>query len=158
MQLQEAFMVRLEGLVVRMSSWQRAWQTRRARPLRSFDPSAGPKAKDPGGSGTAHQEADRGAQCAALPYRSWCPHCVRGKAVTSPHPRGGDKTEDPVEESGITTVSLDYCFVSGVDEDEGTAGDGPVLIIVDGKSGAMHALPTEKKGSVPWVVKWVVNR
>ena len=49
-----------------------------------------------------------------------------------------------MEETGITTVSLDYCFVSGGD-DEGQAGERLVLIVVDGKPGAMHELPIEKK-------------
>ena len=30
--------------------------------------------------------------------------------------------------------------------------------MVDGNSGAIQALPVEKKGSVPWVVKWAVAR
>ena len=43
------------------------------------------------------------------PFRSWCPHCVRGRAITSPHPRkGGEVERDPLVESGIATVSLDY--------------------------------------------------
>ena len=79
--------------------------------------------------------------------------------MTSPHPRRGAESEGSgLEETGVTTISLDYCFVSGENEDEGSAGERPVLILVDSKSGALHALPTEKKGSIPWVVKWVVAK
>ena len=61
--------------------------------------------------------------CLHWPFRSWCPHCVRAKAVTSPHPRKYDEvTRDSLEETGVTTVSLDYCFVSGSNDDEGAAG------------------------------------
>jgi len=42
-----------------------------------------------------------------------------------------------MEETGITTVSLDYYFVSGENDDDGGAGERPVFIMVDGNSGAM---------------------
>ena len=97
--------------------------------------------------------------CLHWPFRSWCPHCVRGKAVTSPHPRKYDGvTSDGLEATGVTTVSLDYCFVSGSNEDEGTADERPVLVVVDSKSSSMYALPTERKGVIPWVLKWIVEK
>ena len=40
-----------------------------------------------------------------LPYRSWCPHCVRGKAKGKPHKRR--KQED----KEVPTVALDYMFM-----------------------------------------------
>ena len=65
--------------------------------------------------------------CLHWPFRSWCPHCVRGKAVTAPHPRKYDEVvKDGLEDTGITTLSLDYCFVSGSNEDEGTANEAGV--------------------------------
>ena len=46
--------------------------------------------------------------CLHWPFRSWCPHCVRAKAVTAPHPRRYDQvTSDGLEDTGITTISLD---------------------------------------------------
>ena len=73
--------------------------------------------------------------CLHWPFRSWCPHCVRGKAVTAPHPRKYDEVvKDGLEDTGITTLSLDYCFVSGSNEDEGMASERPVLIMVDCKN------------------------
>ena len=45
-----------------------------------------------------------------LEYRSWCPHCVAGKGISTQHrQRIGDK-----EELGIT-LSLDYCFMTADD-------------------------------------------
>ena len=39
-----------------------------------------------------------------LPYRSWCPHCVRGKGKTMDHRRAGrDKL--------IPEIHVDYCFI-----------------------------------------------
>ena len=32
------------------------------------------------------------------------------------------------------------------------------MVMVDSKSGSMYALPTEKKGAIPWVVKWLVEK
>ena len=46
-------------------------------------------------------------------FRSCCPHCVRGKAVTSPHYAKSKSSESEEERSGVTTVSLDYCFLAG---------------------------------------------
>ena len=38
-------------------------------------------------------------------YRSWCPHCVRGKSISMQHRRG-----DPDEEKLGVTVSIDHAF------------------------------------------------
>ena len=40
-----------------------------------------------------------------LPYRSWCPHCVRGTGKTMDHRRAGrDKL--------IPEIHVDYCFTN----------------------------------------------
>ena len=97
--------------------------------------------------------------CLHWPLRSWCPHCVRGKAVTSPHPRKYDGvTNNGLEATGVTMVSLDYCFVGDSNEDEGAAEERPVLVVVDSKSSSMYALPTERKGVTPWVLEWLVEK
>ena len=40
-----------------------------------------------------------------LPFRSWCPHCVRGKSKGKPHRKGKG------EEKEIPTLALDYTFM-----------------------------------------------
>jgi hypothetical protein len=44
-----------------------------------------------------------------IPYRSWCSHCVRGKAVDDHHeaqkPEGGETSEQ-----SLPRISIDYCF------------------------------------------------
>ena len=52
------------------------------------------------------------------PYRSWCEHCVRGRGMKQQHRR---KTEEEKEEErdAIARVSMDYCYMSKADEDEG---------------------------------------
>ena len=70
--------------------------------------------------------------------------------MTSPHPRrDADSEGSGLDETGVTTISVDYCFVSGENDDDGAAGERPVLIMVDSKSGALHALPVEKNGGIP---------
>ena len=41
-----------------------------------------------------------------VPFRNWCRHCVRGRAVNDPHPHtSGTESEIPV-------ISVDYCWMS----------------------------------------------
>ncbi len=44
-----------------------------------------------------------------LPYRNWCPVCVRAKAKEDAHRRAADSPED---KSGLPTVSLDYALIN----------------------------------------------
>jgi hypothetical protein len=37
-----------------------------------------------------------------IPYRSWCDHCVRGRAVNDHHQKGKS------EESSVPVISIDY--------------------------------------------------
>lgn len=41
-----------------------------------------------------------------LPYRSWCRHCVRGKAKSDAR-----KLVDAEQQHGVPTVYMDYCFI-----------------------------------------------
>ena len=45
-----------------------------------------------------------------MPYRSWCPHCVRGRGKEMSHRRKKD-----LEEASVPGYRLDYCFLG--DED-----------------------------------------
>ena len=42
-----------------------------------------------------------------VPYRSWCKVCVLGKGVNSAHFR-----TDKEEEQAVSTVSIDYAFIT----------------------------------------------
>ena len=58
-----------------------------------------------------------------LPFRSWCPHCVRGKSKGRPHPRSTTRKE-------ITAVVVDYMFMS--ESQEATEEKGmPILVMRD---------------------------
>ncbi len=45
-----------------------------------------------------------------IPFRSWCLHCVKGKAVNQGHSRRVDVSEVPI-------VSIDYAYVNEDGED-----------------------------------------
>ena len=44
-----------------------------------------------------------------LPYRAWCPHCVRGKGKSMQHRQSKDKP-------GIREIHVDYCFMGKAED------------------------------------------
>ena len=40
-------------------------------------------------------------------YRSWCPHCVKGKSKALPHLKSKDSNV-----RGVPNISIDYAFMS----------------------------------------------
>ena len=65
---------------------------------------------DPGRPSRA--EVEYHEVCGHVPFRSWCQHCVAGRAPDDPHCKRGSS-----EETDIPKVSLDYCFL-GAENDE----------------------------------------
>ena len=81
------------------------------------------------------------------PFRDWCPHCVRGRAVASPH-KVGDRSD---RESRVPTVAIDYTFL-GSDGDE----TFPVLVVKEDRAGAITAIPVQCKGTGDqWAVDYI---
>ena len=85
-------------------------------------------------------------------YRSWCPHCVRARAVSSPH-LCRERRPEGLKVTGVVTVSLDYSWTDGDDETVGNM-ESPVVDIID----AMFAIPTKKKGVIKWVITLIVKK
>ncbi len=52
----------------------------------------------------------RGHQVAHLPYRSWCPHCIRGRARQDGHPQSAQKADVPF-------IGLDFGYLTSSDID-----------------------------------------
>ena len=93
-----------------------------------------------------------------MPFRSWCPHCVAGKAKANKHIHSGG-----LEASETPVVSMDYMFMgdrspSG-DEDklEDEASEefetndkeetkANILVVKDVKSRVCAAIPVPRKG------------
>ena len=88
-----------------------------------------------------------------LPYRSWCPICVSAAGREDRHMGRTDE----VEEGELTTVGMDYNFISdglgAGHEDEIKA-----LVLKDFKTGMLWAHRVDKKGPQDkWAVKKVVS-
>ena len=58
------------------------------------------------------------------PYRSWCKHCVCGRAVASPHRNKSDEEREQRRTSGVPTISFDHCFM-GTSENAESAHESP---------------------------------
>ena len=86
-----------------------------------------------------------------LPFRSWCPHCVRGKSKGKPHKR---TEEEPRE---LPTIALDYTFMHESQNKHEEKGM-PILVIKDIKqddtgTGMIFAQVVPQKGVQPFAVK-----
>ena len=74
-----------------------------------------------------------------MPYASWCPHCVRGRAPDPPHRRSQASEQDRDE----VIIQVDYCFPKVRAQDTMLT----TLVAVDDAFGSCAVIPTEKKGS-----------
>ena len=101
---------------------------------------------------TPSREQVRQHRLTHRPFRSWCPHCVRGKGRSDQHRRSGQKDEH----SDIPKVVSDYFFIGQrrpigrVEREQAEAeaereGQTPILVIKDCKSKALfaHACPLQ---------------
>ena len=137
------------------------------------DPPAARRARglpDPG-KPTPQQIAEH--ELTHLPFRSWCPDCVRGKAQANPHLRREDRRVD----QSIPTISFDYGFASEsskrrqeerkdeeeerrlfgpmMNEEENVDGDRSredrdvlkVLVVKDERSRTLFSHAVERKGA-----------
>ena len=81
-------------------------------------------------------------------YRSWCPHCVRGKSISMQHRRG-----NPEEEKLGVTISIDYAFKSAEEAEEDVS---PVLVAYDSSCKSIWVMEVEHKGVDAHVgVEWL---
>ena len=75
-----------------------------------------------------------------LPFRSWCPHCVMGRAKSHPHWKR-DK-----EETGIPVISWDYMYMKDSDKEKDVQGETPILVWKDNNSKGSMAIAVPEKG------------
>ena len=78
-----------------------------------------------------------------LPFRSWCPHCVRGRGKSYPH-----RKVDHSQDGSDPVLSLDYGFFGAPGELPADAVGGsrmPVLVCRDRQSKALftHLVPAK---------------
>ena len=80
-----------------------------------------------------------------LHYRSWCEHCVAGKARMAPHlSQPSDR-----ERLGVT-VHMDYAFTTAEEAEETMQ---PTLIVYDDDQQSFWALGVKQKGVTEEIVK-----
>ena len=89
------------------------------------------------------------------PFRSWCRHCVCGRAVSKPHRSRSDEDREFGRER-IPTITLDHCFVDSADDvDEKKAHGSPFLVLFDRETKAVYATAVGEKVCKPWSVEYV---
>ena len=89
------------------------------------------------------------------PFRSWCKHCLAGRAVGAHHKARTDE-EREFARSGVPTISLDHCFL-GSEGDEDSAHSSPYLVLYDSASEALYAVAVKDKTAQLWVVEYVTR-
>ena len=87
------------------------------------------------------------------PFRSWCRHCVMGRAVSSPH-KQRTAEEREFGKSRVPTISFDHCFM-GTKEDDESAHSSPFLVMFDDESEAIHCTAVSSKSATPWIIEHV---
>ena len=87
------------------------------------------------------------------PYRSWCKHCVRGRATASPHKTKSDLDREERRKSGIPTISYDHCFL-GSEQNESSAHETPWLVCYDDESEAITVIAVPSKSPEPWICQY----
>ena len=74
-----------------------------------------------------------------LPFRSWCPHCLSGKAQDQHH-----KKREEQDEKQIPEIVLDYVFLASADDEETI----PIQVARDRRTQMLFAHVVPRKGMV----------
>ena len=69
---------------------------------------------------------------AHIPFRKWCPYCVRGKFVSGAHKKGQKSEEDINNETPV--ISLDYMGPKSKDDETAKIESLPIIAGVDRKN------------------------
>ena len=139
-----------------MRTWLRCLRMEKGEEEAVESEGAAPKViKDPGQP--TRKERDEHEVC-HVPYRSWCRHCVRGRAIGRPRRRvQGQEVPD------MPRASTDYCFLLGEASKEITEEerDDPslslkILVMQEASTHLIWAYPVSKKGVED--EEWVASR
>ena len=80
-----------------------------------------------------------------LPFRSWCAHCVKGKAKGLPHHKSDSNSTIPV-------VSIDYTFMRDGKKEDDESGM-PIMVLKDRETGKILSRVYPAKGVTNYTVK-----
>ena len=85
-----------------------------------------------------------------LPFRSWCKHCVRGRAVNYGH---HVHVQEDKDEQQVPIISVDYMYMKSSDQEETKEEGQPIMVMKDRKSKFITAHVIEEKGENPYAIK-----
>ena len=89
-----------------------------------------------------------------IPFRAWCPHCVKGRAKAGPH-------RENKSENTMPTIDMDYCYMKYKDDDRNNDDREircmPILVIKDTTTGYINANVVPRKGECAFATKCVVD-
>ena len=99
-----------------------------------------------------------------LPYRSWCPVCVKAKGKATGH-----RVRESHHHAGVPITSMDYCFLCESGDVLDTEGDGeeapmckvsghrlqPIVVMYDARTKGIYAHSVAKKGANPGACKLI---
>ena len=93
-----------------------------------------------------------------LPFRAWCPQCVKGRSKSEPHRVNKESAEEI-----IPTVAMDYMWMKSREESRNKSDEEdqemrgmPILVIKDSKSGCIDANVVPRKGECGFATKCAV--
>ena len=66
-----------------------------------------------------------------MPYRDWCPHCVRGKAMATRHETANGEKKD----RGIPVIGMDYMYMKSAEDEQEAMRGMPMCVVKDGHGG-----------------------
>ena len=81
-----------------------------------------------------------------VPYRNWCPHCVKGKRKGKAHFKKGKE-----ETCGLSKIHADYLYF--VKTEDTSQRGAPSLAMLDSKTGMIKARVVNKKGLDEFAIK-----
>ena len=90
------------------------------------------------------------------PFRSWCAHCVMGKAKSNPHYASPPSVKS---EHSIPLIGVDYAFCSNTGADDEDWAEIKIMAVKDAVSKYTCAVPMPVKGlgEDEWAVKQLIK-
>ena len=90
-----------------------------------------------------------------IPFRRWCPFCVKGKCKNNPHGRTSKSSEELERETPV--ISFDYMGRKSRDDKTETIDSLPIIVGIDRRRKWRIAHMVPKKGHDPHAIKMVAR-
>ena len=101
------------------------------------------------------QEMYEHAMC-HRPYRTWCPHCVKGKAKAQYHKAREEDEEEEEEETQVPIVGVDYAFLTKTVVENPCKDELKIINAKDGKSTNVFQFPFRRRVLMTMNIMFVV--